>query len=173
MALRIALLAAVAAALAVPASAGAGGWATVGFDPPPERLASGETWAVEMTILQHGRSPLDGLRPAVIVRSVDGSGERSFPAEPAGKPGVYRADVVFESAGTWRYVVDDGFAGRHSFPAVKVGGGKAVASGLSSGSDDGANWLLAIVVAAGAALAAGFGTAALQRRREGRGQTGG
>src|SRR5918999_331025 len=42
MALRIALLAAIAAALAVPTAATAGGWATVGFDPPPEGLAPGE-----------------------------------------------------------------------------------------------------------------------------------
>ena len=176
MALRIALLAATAAALAVPAAATAGGWATVGFDPPPEGLAAGEPWQVEMTILQHGRTPLDGLKPQVIVRSEDGGGGASFPARPTGKPGVYRATVAFESAGTWRYVVDDGFSARHSYPAVEVGkGGKtALTSGIGApGSDDGPDWLLAILVAAAAALAAGFGMAALQRRREGPGPTSG
>ena len=33
-----------------------------------------------------------------------------FAAEPTGQPGVYRARVVFPSAGTWSYGVDDGFA---------------------------------------------------------------
>jgi hypothetical protein len=175
MALRIALLAAIAAALAAPTAATAGGWATVGFDPPPDGLAAGEPWQVEMTILQHGRAPLDGLKPQVIVRS-DGGGGASFPARPTGKPGVYRATVVFESAGTWRYVVDDGFAARHSYPAVEVGNGgnTALTSGIgASGSDDGPDWLLAILVAAAAALVAGFGMAALQRRREGPSPTSG
>lgn len=185
MALRIALLAAIAAALAVPTAATAGGWATVGFDPPPEGLAAGEPWRVEMTILQHGRTPLDGVKPQVIVRSEDGGGGASFPARPTGKSGVYRATVVFESAGTWRYVVDDGFAARHSYPAVEVGnGGKkgatepvaavnTAAATPPSGGDDGPNLLLAFGAAAVAALAAGFGAAYLQRRRGGPSAAGG
>jgi hypothetical protein len=175
MALRIALLAAIAAALAVPTAATAGGWATVGFDPPPEGLAPGEPWEVEMTILQHGRAPLDGLRPAVVVLAKDGSDEEAFAASPTGESGVYRAEVVFRSAGTWRYVIDDDFAARHSFPAVTVGGDSqgatepvSVASTAAatppSAGDDGPNVLLALGVGAVAALAAGLGAAYLQRR---------
>jgi YtkA-like len=179
MALRIALLAAIGAVLAVPTAASAGGWATVGFDPPPEGLAAGQPWQVEMTILQHGRTPLDGVKPRVIVSSKDGGGDASFPARPTGKPGVYRATVVFESAGTWRYVVDDGFAARHRYPAVEIGkGGKdastqpvaalsTAAATPPSAGDDGPNVLLALGVAAVAALAAGLGAAYLQRRRGG------
>jgi YtkA-like protein len=175
MALRIALLAVIAAALAVPTAATAGGWATVGFDPPPEGLAPGEPWEVEMTILQHGRAPLDGLSPSVVVLAKDGSDEESFTAHPTGESGVYRAEVVFRSAGTWRYVVDDDFATRHSYPAVTVGGdGKAATEAVSlastaaaappSAGDDGPNVLLALGAGALAALAAGLGAAYLQRR---------
>jgi YtkA-like len=179
MALRIALLAVIAAALAVPTAATAGGWATVGFDPPPEGLAPGETWQVEMEVLQHGVTPLDGVHPSVIVRSPDGSARESFPARATGKPGVYRAEVVFESAGTWKLVVDDGFTARHSFPSVQVGnGGKkaatqqvaainAAAATPPSAGDDGPNVLLALGAAAIAALAAGLGAAWLQRRGSG------
>ncbi|HEV2873738.1 MAG TPA: FixH family protein [Thermoleophilaceae bacterium] len=179
MALRIALLAAIAAALAVPTAATAGGWATVGFDPPPEPLAPGEPWDVEMTILQHGISPLEGLKPRVIVTPAAGGEQETFPARATGEPGVYRATVVFASAGTWRYVVDDGFAARHSYPAVQVGkGGKraatepvaainAAAAAPPSAGDDGPNVLLALGAAAVAALAAGLGAAYLQRRRGG------
>jgi hypothetical protein len=123
MALRIALIAAIAAALAVPAAATAGGWATVGFDPPPEGLAPGEPWQVDLTVLQHGRTPLEGVHPRVIVRSEDGGEPESFPARATGKPGVYRATVVFESAGTWKLAVDDGFTATHRFPAVQIGKG--------------------------------------------------
>ena len=176
MAMRIALLAAIAAALAVPTAATAGGWATVGFDPPPEGLAPGEPWQIEMEVLQHGVTPLEGVHPRVIVTSPDGGVQESFLARATGKPGVYRAQVVFESAGAWKLVVDDGFTARHSFPAVQVGnGGKKAATDEvaaintaaatpPSGGDDGPNVLLALGVATIAALAAGLGAAYLQRR---------
>jgi YtkA-like len=176
MALRIALLAAIAAALAVPTAATAGGWATVGFDPPPEGLAPGETWELEMTVLQHGVTPLEGVHPRVIVTSPDGSARESFPARATGKPGVYRAEVVFDSAGAWKLVVDDGFTARHDFPAVQVGKKSATqpvaaintaAAAPPSAGDDGPNLLLAFGAAAIAAVAAGFGAAFLQRRRGG------
>jgi hypothetical protein len=178
MALRIALLAAIAAALAVPTAATAGGWATVGFDPPPEGLAAGDPWRVELTILQHGRTPLEGVKPWVVVESSHGAEQESFLGRPTGKPGVYRATVVFPSAGTWKMVVDDGFAARHSFPAVEVRGGgedatepvalaNPAAATPPSAGDDGPNLLLAFAAAAIAAVAAGLGAAFLQRRRGG------
>jgi LPXTG-motif cell wall-anchored protein len=185
MAMRLTLLAVIAAALALPAAATAGGWATVGFDPPPEDLAPGEPWQVEMTILQHGRTPLEGVKPYVIVERETGGKQESFPAVSTGEPGVYRASVVFESAGEWGLVVDDGFAARHTFPAVQVaGGGKraateqvaavntAAATPPSTG-DDGPNLLLALGAAVVAALAAGFGAAHLQRRGGGPSAAGG
>jgi LPXTG-motif cell wall-anchored protein len=179
MAMRLALLAVIAAALAAPSAATAGGWATVGFDPPPEDLAPGEPWRVEMTVLQHGRTPLEGVKPYVIVAPKAGGQQETFPARPTGEPGVYRASVVFESAGEWSLVVDDGFSARHTFQAVQVGNGDsqagtekvsavntAAATPPSTG-DDGPNLLLALGAAAVAALAAGFGAAYLQRRAGG------
>lgn len=116
---------AVAAALVVPSSAVAGGFATVGVDPLPDGVGAGKPWQVQLTILQHGRTPLDGLAPKLIVER--GSVRQTFAARPAGRPGVYRARVVFPNAGTWNYVVDDGFTMTHTFPPVHVragGGGK-------------------------------------------------
>jgi len=185
MALRIALLAAIAAALAVPTAATAGGWATVGFDPPPEGLQPGEPWEVDLTVLQHGRTPLEGVRPRVIVEEDAGDEQSTFPARPTGKPGVYRASVVFESAGTWKIAVDDDFAATHRFPAVEIGGGgkkgatepvaaiNTAAAAPPSAGDDGPDLLLAFGAAAVAALAAGFGAAYLQRRRGGPSAAGG
>jgi hypothetical protein len=185
MALRIALLAAIAAALAVPTAATAGGWATVGFDPPSEALQPGEPWEVDLTVLQHGRTPLEGVQPRVIVEKEAGSERSTFPARPTGKPGVYRARVVFESAGTWSIAVDDDFAATHRFPAVEIGGGgkkgatepvaaiNTAAAAPPSAGDDGPDLLLAFGAAAVAALAAGFGAAYLQRRRGGPSAAGG
>jgi hypothetical protein len=45
--------------------------------------------------------------------------------------------VIFPSAGSWRYAVDDDFSARHRFGPVDVAHGKAVlASGVSTGADE-------------------------------------
>lgn len=190
MAMRLTLLAAIAAALAAPSAASAGGWATVGFAPPPDDLAPREPWQIEMTILQHGITPLEGVEPRVIVTPAEGGDRKTFPARATDEAGVYRATVAFPSAGTWRYVVDDGFAAQHDYPPVQVGksGKKAAAEPLAvantaapappapgspASDDDGPSYLLALVAAAVAALAAGFGAALLQRRSGGSSPAGG
>ena len=113
------LVVAAASALAFAATAAAGGWATVQLSSTPRGLSAGEPWVVNITVLQHGRTPLDGLRPTLTIRkslprinSGVGAGRlttRTFAARPTGRTGVYRARVVFPSAGTWRYEVYDGF----------------------------------------------------------------
>jgi hypothetical protein len=174
---RLAIVAAVAGALIAPASATAGGWATVGLDPLPDGVGPGKTWEVELTVLQHGRTPLEDVRPRVIITR---AGDRDvFPALATSEPGVYRAKVVFPSAGTWRYAVDDGFTQTHTFPPVRVregGTGKEPAEAVaaaktrpSGGSGDdsggGSDLLPAVAIAAVAALAVAFGAALLRRRR--------
>ena len=115
----------VVAALAVAAPASAGGWATAGLAPPDAGIGAGETWEAEVTILQHGQTPLPGVKPEVIIRNGEGD-ERRFAAKPTDEPGVYVAKVRFPTAGTWRYFVYDGFtqyggAKTHRFSAVRVG----------------------------------------------------
>ena len=160
--MRATLLALLLLAIA-PASALAGGFATVGLSSTPDDVAPGQPWIVDLTILQHGRSeaPLDGLDPTVMVG--DSGGERrSFRASPTGAPGVYRARVVFPSAGTWSYRVNDGFAGAiHEFPPVQIGGSSASAGG----SEGGPNVGLALLVAALAGLGAGLAARLLGRPR--------
>jgi hypothetical protein len=123
----------IVAALLVPSGAAAGGWATVGLDSLPDGIEAGDAWSVELTILQHGVTPLDDVEPRVIAER--GSERREFAATPTGEPGVYRADVVFPSAGTWSYVVDDGFTMTHTFAPVHVrapeaGSAPALSGGL-------------------------------------------
>jgi hypothetical protein len=146
-----------AAALVAPSSALAGGWATVGVSPPPDRVKPGAPWLVELEVLQHGRTPLEGVHPRVIVT---GNGEREeFAARATGKPGVYRARVVFPGPGTWTYAVDDGFSQTHTFAPVTIGGARQDAPAASGVADDGPDVLLALAVAAvGVAAAASVGT---------------
>jgi hypothetical protein len=113
-------------ALAAPASALAGGWATAGLGPPDGGIGPGDTWDARITILQHGMTPLAGVSPTVTIRR--GGTSKTFKATPTGKVGVYIAHVVFPSAGKWTYEVYDGFTQyggqeTHQFPAVSIGGG--------------------------------------------------
>jgi len=114
-------------ALAAPASALAGGWATAGLS-PPEGVGAGDTWNADVNILQHGRTPLAGVSPTVTIRNVATGNEKTFTAKPTGEIGVYRAKVVFPTAGKYSYKVYDGFtqyggAQTHSFGTFSVGAG--------------------------------------------------
>jgi YtkA-like len=155
--------AALAAALLAPASALAGGWATVGLSSSPDGTRVGEEWVVDLTVLQHGRTPLEGVQPRVLVKGESGGAEETFPAEQTGRAGVYRARVVFPSAGEWTYSVDDDFSQVHHLGSVRIGGGTQEAAAAPGGGVTPAG---AIGIAVGAALLAALLTALLRRRGE-------
>ena len=101
------VVSALVAALATAGAAAGGGWATVGFAPLPDGTAVGETWTPEITVLQHGQTPLGGLTPVI---TISGDGDtRTFTALETSEIGAYEADVVFPTSGEWRIVIDSGF----------------------------------------------------------------
>jgi hypothetical protein len=118
------VLSAFVAALASVGNAAGGGWATVGFAPLPDGTAVGETWKPEITVLQHGQTPLGGLTPVV---RISGDGDtRSFTASETSEVGVYEADVVFPSSGEWRIVIESGFGESNvTYGPVTIGPGLA------------------------------------------------
>jgi hypothetical protein len=118
---RTALLALVIVAV-LPATARAGGWATVEAAAPPAGLSPGEPWRVELLVKQHGVTPLDGVSPTVRIEN-DSGASRTFRARPAGRPGTYVATVTYPSAGTWRTRIFDGFTDAlpHRLPPVTIG----------------------------------------------------
>jgi hypothetical protein len=163
-----AVLLAITALVVLPAGALAGGFATVGLSSTPDGLTDGAPWNVELEILQHGRTPLDNLTPSVMIKSGDVT--RTFAAKPAGRPGMYRASVTFPSAGTWNYVIDDGFTARHPYPAVTIGTSHGGAAGATAaprptGGGDGGLAFDRIGVAALAGLAAAACALLLPRAR--------
>lgn len=149
----------VAAAVA-PAVALGGGFATAGVAPPPSDTKPGAAWNAKLTILQHGRTPLDNVKPSITIKPVEGGASRVFPAKPTGTPGEYVARVVFPTAGRWTYVVDDGFSARHDFAPVTISG-----SASSSPAVAGIDVWLALGLAAGAGLLAAVATLGFRRRR--------
>lgn len=124
--------------------------------------AAGGTWAVDLTVLQHGRTPLDGVRPEIVI--TDGARREKFVATPAGSPGVYHADVVFPDEGTWRYAVRDGFGQRHTYPPVVIKGAAAVPATARSPRDDGIPLTVVALAVLVGLVAAGL-TFGVQRRR--------
>ena len=135
--MRKALVLAGAVALVGASTAPAGGWATVKLSSTPKNVAAGEPWIVDVTVLQHGLAsqPLAGLEPTLTIRRVASvrttssvrkePAVRTFKARATSRVGVYRARVVFPTAGAWRYEVFDGFteyggARTHRFKAVRI-----------------------------------------------------
>lgn len=120
------VLAVFAAAVLVPA-ASAGGWATVGLSSlPPNGLEPNQAWPVDITVLQHGQTPLSGVTPVVTVRDDGGAPVGRFTATPTDEVGTYHAVVRFPAEGTYTYEVYDGFdeyggAQTHTFDAVVIG----------------------------------------------------
>ena len=155
--------------LAAPA-AFAGGWATVGLSSTPAGTQPGKPWSVDLTILQHGRTPLADVQPVITITNGDTS--RRFMATPTAKTGVYHADVVFPSSGRWTYQIDDGFISGipHTYPPVQIG---APASAPAASTDDGGGGPSALWLIPGLALLAAAALLVardLRRRRQPRPQ---
>jgi YtkA-like len=163
----------VLAALAFAAPASAGCWATAGLAPPPAGTASGDVWRAEITVLQHNRNPLPDARdatPTITIVNRDTGARKTFTAKPSDlSAGRYEAQVVFPSAGTWRYEVFDGFttwdgrsvpcAQTHTFASVEIG-----SPGGTSGAGSGSFPVWPIVGVLGALLLAAIVVTGVMRR---------
>jgi hypothetical protein len=120
-------LALVATPVIAVTGASAGGWATVGLSSlPPTGLKAGQPWPLDITVLQHGRTPLAGVTPILRIRDENGKVVSKFTATPTGKTGVYHTVARFPASGTYSYEVYDGFgtyggAQTHTFKAVTIG----------------------------------------------------
>lgn len=147
-------VATLAAALTMAASAAAGGWATVQLSSHPGDTPAGGTWRPELTVLQHGRTPLDGVVPLIRIRQ-DGV-LREATALPAGRPGVYRAELRFPTSGTWRLEIWDGFSQTHGYPPVTI---------APAGGGDGGVPVAPVAAGLGILAAALAGALFLLRRR--------
>jgi hypothetical protein len=114
---------ALALSLLAPATSLAGGFATAGLSSLPRDVRPGDEWVVDVTVLQHGVTPLQGVTPHVRIalESAPNAPTHAFAARPTREPGVYRARVEFPSRGFWAISVHDGFTGVHDFGGVDIG----------------------------------------------------
>ena len=106
-----ATLAALLLALGLAGAVRAGGWsvvvldkesALIGVDRPVD---AGAPFTIGFTVLQHGKTPVDGLTPRVTLTSA--AGERlTFFAEGEGGPGHYIVAITLPDAGVWEWEVE-------------------------------------------------------------------
>jgi len=82
----------------------AGGWAVISLDELPTRIVAGEPLTIGFTVLQHGRTPLEGLDPT-ITANLYKEQEFTVPAESGDMPGHYTATLVFPKEGEWRWSI--------------------------------------------------------------------
>jgi hypothetical protein len=153
------------AGLVVVPGALAGGWATVGLDSTPAGVKSGEPWKVNLTVMQHGRTPLNDVQPTLTIRNGDAT--RTFDAVKTSKPGEYAVTVTFPTAGRWVYEVNDGFiSGQpHTFKAVQIGE-RARATTPAAANEAGGGGVNATWLALGIALLLAAGVLLLVRRHQ-------
>lgn len=159
-------------ALALPATAAAGGFSTVGLSEMPEGVGPGETWRAEFMVLGHGRTPMSDLRPVVILAGEDGD-KRTFRAHAGPTPGQYVADVTFPSSGRWEIAIREyKWMAPHTFGTAEIGGDAANAAAAppprppaAPPGDGGPDLPLAALAALAAGLLAGGATWLIQRRR--------
>lgn len=101
------------AAMALLGSAHAGGWSLTvldsggALDPTANEagITTGAPFTIGFTVLQHGKTPVDGLTPRITATSATGE-TVSFNGQADGKPGHYVATLTLPTAGSWNWQID-------------------------------------------------------------------
>ena len=132
----VALLGATGAALA-------GGWASVTMAQPSGDVSAGETATLELTVLQHGETPVGWPRLTVVATNAEtGAVVRSEALARSAEKGLYTVELVLPTAGTWTFAYEspdlimDGSATLDvAVPAVAAGA--AAAAGAPTSPDSG------------------------------------
>jgi len=112
----IALAVLLSVVLAIPAFAG--GWAVITLDELPTGVVAGEPLTIGFTVLQHGKTPMDGLDPT-ITATLSKSETFVVYAKPEGKPGHYAATLTFPTEGNWNWSIQ-AFSMDQAMPELSV-----------------------------------------------------
>lgn len=101
------------AALLLVGGVQAGGWSVVVLDGGSPLtgaegaggVVAGEPISFGFLVLQHGRTPIDGLTPRITAISDSGKTINAF-ARAEGRPGHYVAELTLPSAGVWNWQIE-------------------------------------------------------------------
>lgn len=83
----------------------AGGWAVISLDSLPGEIIAGQPVSIGFTVLQHGRTPLDGLDPVLRLTHIESGEDLTVYAKAEGNSGHYSAILTLPEAGSWRWSI--------------------------------------------------------------------
>ena len=89
------------ASLAFAASVLAGGWATVTINDPPAEPTAGSTTSLDLTVLQHGVTPVSWLTITVVATNAETGATVASQAKPSGPTGHYTVSLTLPTEGSW------------------------------------------------------------------------
>jgi hypothetical protein len=89
------------ASLVFAATAVAGGWATVTISDPPAEPTAGSTTDLDLTVLQHGVTPVSWLAITVVATNAETGATVAEQAKPSGPTGHYTVSLTFPTEGSW------------------------------------------------------------------------
>jgi hypothetical protein len=89
----------------------------------PAGTTAGGTWTVDISFVSEGHIlRVKSLQPSVVIKNVATGERRTFQSDDTAQSGVWRANVVFPSEGSWTYSVVVGVSGiTFDYPPVRIG----------------------------------------------------
>jgi len=105
----------------------AGGWAVITLDELPTDVVAGKPLTIGFTVLQHGKTPMEGLEPTVTAQLSFDEKLVVYP-DAEGEPGHYVATLTFPKAGDWEWAIQ-AFTMDQPMPVLSV-----AAPGVASAS---------------------------------------
>jgi hypothetical protein len=164
----IALPLAVLASIAFAASVLAGGWATVTVSDPPAEPTAGSTTTLDLTVLQHGVTPVSWLAITVVATNAETGATVAGPAKASGATGHYTVSLTFPTEGSWTiaYASNDLLMEGGQELAVAPAVVAATSSVATSPVVDGA--MLAVLLVLVAGFLGAFGLMVVHDRRKDR-----
>jgi len=84
-----------------------GGWAVTTVQDLPDYVVTGKPLTLAFTVRQHGRTPLNGLKPEIEARA--GTAQLRATANPAKGDGQYQSTITLPHPGEWTITIHSGF----------------------------------------------------------------
>jgi len=104
--------------LCLAAATHAGGWGVATVRELPAYVVAGKPLQLTFRVLQHGVTPLDGLKPTIVATA--GANVVNATATPTKNTGEYTTTLVMRQAGQWTIAIDSDYIKRTVLPALTV-----------------------------------------------------
>ena len=135
----------------------------------PAGTTAGGTWTVDVSFVSSGEIlAVDSLHPSLVIKNVVTGERRTFQTQSTTVSGVWRANVIFPSEGTWTYSVIVGGSGpTFDYPPVSIGPAAAAVTPPTSAPAGPVPAVIAILAVLAMAGAGGLIVARRSMRRHG------